>query len=116
MKTIRASHYPETEKPLCGITIADLCQIAVIRFLTLVLTCLDSQKAGIHCSGMNHVVILITWAQIRAAELWQRPFYGMNRGNLTYRSILPRAIQDRRSRATRKLITVMNAIVAQCSQ
>lgn len=57
VKTIRASHYSETEEPLFGITIADLCQIAVTGFLTFVLTCLDSQMAGISCSGMADIVI-----------------------------------------------------------
>lgn len=75
VKTISASHYPETDKPLSGITIADLCQTAVTRFLSFVLTCLDSHMAGVHCTGMIYNVIVMTWTQIRPLELWQRPFH-----------------------------------------
>lgn len=89
VKTISAPHYPATEEPLFGITIADVRQIAVTRFLTFLLTCLDCQKAGIYCRERLILWFLMTRTQIRAAELWQTPFYSFNRSNLMCGSIQP---------------------------
>lgn len=57
VKTISAPHYPATEEPLVGITIADVRQIAVTRFLTFLLTCLDCQKGRDLLQGTAHIVI-----------------------------------------------------------